>query len=787
MRRLLLSAFALCLLFLSASTFAEEWKMENGRLWSRDAQAITSSKDAAEKRDGRESLKIVHMGELDWALSEGKRIPVKPGDVFEISAWIKFGGKGSAALAAVTRRQGEDVVQWSYADKEVRGTMPWTLVKTVFIVPEGIETIEPRLMGDGPATLWVDDFTVARTGFRDIASPKDAKPIREENKFLKLDVQTAEGTFSVTDKRTGRVWSQQPTTKNFVVVPGPVDGKKTSFQLLNTETLVEYGVELSLDADKPELLVQLNGNGPMAGAVPFPAPFASKSGDRLIIPMNEGISYPVEEQDIEVRRLVAYGGHGICMAFWGQVEDATGAGMVAILETADDAAIEIIPNPDKLLQVNASWDPSMKEFRYPRLLRFAFFDKGGHVAVCKRYRQHAKETGLWVPFTEKVKKNPNIDKLLGAANIWCFGWDWIANRQDWTDMKIALVKEMQSLGMDRILWSGGGNAKELAELNTLPNVLTSRYDIYQDIMDPSRFGEVRYVHGDWTTDAWPQDINWAAADGTWRKGWEVETKDTTKPRIPCAVICDAKAVPYAQKRISKELETKPYTCRFIDTTVAAPWFECYHPDHPMTRSDSKKHKMELLKLIGDLGLVCGSETGHDASVPFCDYYEGMLSLGPYRVPESGRDMIRIWDEVPPQIEWFQVNPALRLPLWELVYHDCVVAQWYWGDYNNKLPKVWRKRDLFNALYGTPPMYMFTRKNWDENKEKFVESYKTAEPVSRATAYAEMVDHKILSTDRMVQQSIFSNGVTVTVNFGDQPFKLPDGSILNGLDWKMEKK
>jgi hypothetical protein len=39
---------------------------------------------------------------------------------------------------------------------------------------------------------------------------------------------------------------------------------------------------------------------------------------------------------------------------------------------------------------------------------------------------------------------------------------------------------------------------------------------------------------------------------------------------------------------------------------------------------------------------------------------------------------------------------------------------------------------------------------------------------------------------MVQQSVFSNGVTVTVNFGEKPFKLPDGSTLNGLDWKMKK-
>jgi hypothetical protein len=341
---------------------------------------------------------------------------------------------------------------------------------------------------------------------------------------------------------------------------------------------------------------------------------------------------------------------------------------------------------------------------------------------------------------------------------------------------------MQSLGMDRILWSGGGSSNQLAELRALPRVLVGRYDIYQDIMDPANFEKVGYKHGDWVTEAFPHDINWRAPGGDWRRGWQVRAKDGTM--IPCAVICDAKALPYARKRIGEELKVKPYTARFIDTTVAAPWFECYHPDHPLTRTQSRQHKMALLKLVCDFGLVCGSETGHEASVPFCDYYEGMLSVGPYRVPDAGRDMLKVWDDVPERLAKYQVGEAYRLPLWDLVYHDCVVAQWYWGDYNNKLPKVWRKRDLFNALYGTPPMYLFDMKQWEEKKAQFAASYKVAEPVSRATGYAEMVDHRVLTPDRAVQQSVFANGVTVTVNFGAAPYADAGGAVVAPLDLRV---
>jgi hypothetical protein len=160
----------------------------------------------------------------------------------------------------------------------------------------------------------------------------------------------------------------------------------------------------------------------------------------------------------------------------------------------------------------------------------------------------------------------------------------------------------------------------------------------------------------------------------------------------------------------------------------------------------------------------------------------MLSLGPYRVPEAGRNMIKAWDEVPERVAKFQLGHKYRLPLWELVYHDCVVAQWYWGDYNNKLPALWDKRDLFNILYGTPPMFMFNRQIWDNNKDRFAQSYKDVCPVARAVGYAEMTDHSFLTPDRDVQQTTFSNGTTITVNFGENPYRLPDGKEVEPMGY-----
>jgi len=393
-------------------------------------------------------------------------------------------------------------------------------------------------------------------------------------------------------------------------------------------------------------------------------------------------------------------------------------------------------------------------------------NQGGYVAMCKRYRRYVQGTGQFKTLAEKRRANPNVDRLIGAANVWC--WDASAPK---------MCRELRELGIERILWSNRARPEEINQLNAM-GVLSSRYDIYQDVMDPAHFPRLHGVHPDWTTEAWPNDLV-LRADGSKESGWSVQGR--AGEWYACGVLCDARAVAYARKRIPQELQTHAYACRFIDTTTAAAWRECYHPEHTMTRSDSRKYRMELLQYVSEsCGLVTGSETGHDAAVPHVHYFEGMLSLGPYRVPDSGRRMLDVVTEVPQRVEKFQTGHYYRLPLWELVYHDCVVAQWYWGDYNNKLPALWDRRDLWNALYGTPPMFMFNRKIWTTHRDRFVQSYRTATPVARATGYSEMLSHQWLTPDHAVQQTRFAGDVTVTVNFGTTPYTMPDGHTLPPL-------
>ena len=772
----------ICLLFLTgacaAATISRNVVTNGGfesglngwrTLWTRQSGAGSVGLDRQVFRSGNASARIEHTGTNDWSFEPELRVPVKTGDILELAAWVRVQGSGTVTLCVSTWDDRGQNVSWSYGERSLHGNKDWTRLRTRFVVPEGVAQIQPRLIGYGPTTVWVDDYSLVQLpGFNQISRRDLPQHLRLTNSVLSVDFDTSTATFSVHDQRTGRTWRQKATEANTIVTEARAHENQIDLRVMHVSSDLDLHATLQLDRTRPEFTFKLNGQGDLPASLRFPYPFLSEPGDRLIVPMNEGISYPVDDPSIEPFRLIAYGGHGICMAFWGVTDDRQG--YAAIIETPDDAAIAL-QRLDKRLVIAPEWDPQKGSFGYARQLRYVFFDRGGYVAIAKRYRQYAQQKGLLKTLKEKQRTNPSVDLLIGAVNVW-----------NWDCDPVEIAKEMQAEGIQRILWSRGGSPEALRTLNER-KVLTSRYDIYQDLMDPANFPSLRWVHPDWTTAGWPNDII-NRADGAWQHGWGVEGKKGEW--YDCGVLCDSRAIEYAGKRIPAELATHPYKCRFIDTTTASPWNECYNTNHPMTRTQSREWKMKLLDYVsGDMKLVTGCETGHDASVPFLHYFEGMLSLGPYRVPDAGRDMQRIWNEVPERVARFQLGQAYRLPLWELVYHDCVVAQWYWGDYNNKLPALWDKRDLFNLLYGTPPMFMFNRVLWDSHKERFVQSYQNTCPYVRAVGYSEMTDHRCLTPDRNVQQTSFVNGVTITVNFGGTPFIMPSGPTLKPGGFRVE--
>ncbi len=676
-------------------------------LWTRQAKTGTATVDETVRHGDVPSVRVEHTGPKDWSLVRRQEIAVEPGDILEISAWMKVQGQGAAHIGAATYDSKGKVHEWMLGQRSQRGTHDWRHLQSRMVVPAGISKIQPRVTGDGPAIVWIEGFSCRKTTTLAALRNKDLpETITIRNPALAVTFNTRDATVAVTDLRCKQTWTQKAISHDVVVRDAKADKTGMRMTLYHVPSGLDIQVNLRFDERLGEFSLKLSANGDLPAPLSWPAPFVTGKGTCLVVPLNEGISYPVDDASIEPMRLIGYGGHGLCMSFWGVTDGKTG--QMAILETPDNAAVRI-ERSDKTggnLYVQPEWDSQMGTFGPVRRMRYIFLDRGGYVAMCKQYRRYARKIGLLKTLAQKRDANRNIALLAGAVDVWC-----------WEKDPLLVVADMKQAGIDHILWSRRGKPEDIAAMNRA-GVLTSRYDIYQDVMNPAMFGKLQGIHPDWPEGAWPKDIILDEA-GNWLHGWEVETKDGTM--YPCGVMCDKQALKYAQKRIPADLAQHPYRCRFIDTATAAPWRECYSPDHPMTRSESRLWRMELLRYVSkDCKLVTGSETGHDAAVPYVDYFEGMMSLGPYRCHNAGRNMSKILDQAPPQVKKFQVGWKYRLPLWELVYHDCVVSYWYWGDYSNKIPSVWDDRDLFNALYGTPAMFMFDWQFWRAHRSRFVQ-------------------------------------------------------------------
>jgi len=441
-----------------------------------------------------------------------------------------------------------------------------------------------------------------------------------------------------------------------------------------------------------------------------------------------------------------------------------GFGWLMIIETSEDAHVHFRHHAvggRRLVAPQVIFVSSKRQFAYPRRVIHEFLPTGGYVAAAKAFRTYAKEKGLLVTLAEKLKKNPNLERLFGAPTIW-------------GDATLAFARQAKAAGVEKMLINGRSSPDQTAAINAL-GYLTSEYDNYTDILPPDKPGQIDSQHAPLPDSA---VLN---ADGTRMKAWLTFDK-----KLQYMKRCPALWKTTAEIVIPKVLREYPYLARFIDVTTAEGLYECFDPNHPLTKTQKRQCGVDLLSYVRSLNLVVGGEHGIWWAVPHLDYIEGMMSGSPWFYPWPAGHLIRpktkdqkftgpwgnqhaSWEDY----EKWGIGHRWRAPLWELVFHDCVVSTWYWGDTNDYLlqaaPEVTSKKDAFNILYGTiPMMWAIPEGAWHANREVFLRTYRNTCKLHEVVAGTEMLRHDFLTPDHAVQRTAFSDGTQVIVNFGATP-------------------
>lgn len=603
-----------------------------------------------------------------------------------------------------------------------------------------------------------------------------------ENRHFSLTLR-ADGGFDFTLKKAGVCYRQLPSEYRVSAVNTSNDC--IIFKLDREEGICNGTASLTENG----FTVTLSGSGKQSESLAWPPAWEMRRGDLGIYPVGTGLAVPVDDAEFPLDDGVRPVNGATPMLFYGFLRAGRG-----VFSAADDgvyAAWKLF-KVNQLRHAQTVWIDSKGMWQEDKSIRFFFANdlSGG----CRMYRRWREEQGRIVTLRDKSKVSNQVKYLAGLADVWLWD-DNNMNRLYGRPEEAAFTPriperfadEMLSLGMTRILWNSfeGESPDDCRRLKER-GFLVGKYDIYRDVLPKTEIDKVipYRVKRSINTPCWPGIVR-VNRDGSYAEAWQIHGLDG-KFHSQHAV-CELAALDLTRKNVPPEVEKVGYNSRLVDVQAGACLCECWSKEHPATRRDSLNAILEQHEFLCNMGLLTGVENGMELTLPCYHYSEGLMSIGEFRAYESGRRMTTVYNDgdTPEFFRKYMLNPAIRIPLWQLVYHDRSASYWYWGDSTNCCPAQMPLRDLFCALYGEGPLYSFAAGQWNTLKAEIAESYRRSTRVCAATRFEEMISFEVLTEDRLVQRTKFANGIVVTANFSDHPFESEKGVIIDSTTYLME--
>jgi Family of unknown function (DUF5696) len=451
------------------------------------------------------------------------------------------------------------------------------------------------------------------------------------------------------------------------------------------------------------------------------------------------------------------------MSWWGFLK--TGAGMMLIVETPDDAAYAFSHPAGGPTTIGPVWRAQLGRFGPLRSLRMAFLPKADHVALAKRYRRHVVESGLFVSLQEKIARTPLVQNLIGNAfarvhvlrNVAKGGprYDTETPENNYRLTTFAeharRLAEWKTLGLERLNvtlagWPSLGYDRQHPD-GLPPTEAGGGWAGMKAFFDAcAELGHTCWLH-DQYRDYYPDAPSY-------RPEFAVHEQDTVRRTdtfpgtrfsphnfkegyIPFLNYWDGGKQAYLNSRYMLGHIQKNYRLMsehglrpkgsYNDVFGYVPPDQDFNPEHPTTRTESMRYRAEVLNWTrANLGIV-GTEDGADWTVPYVDYAESRFN----RNPGSGNDATG--------------EGAIVAPLYDLVYHDAVVT-------------TGSPSDPRTLLFGHAPQI---GRNWSPDE---LPGVLRAAALHRRVGLLELTRHEFLDAARRRERTTFADGTTVTVDW-----------------------
>ncbi|MEI7781376.1 MAG: glycoside hydrolase [Planctomycetota bacterium] len=214
-----------------------------------------------------------------------------------------------------------------------------------------------------------------------------------------------------------------------------------------------------------------------------------------------------------------------------------------------------------------------------------------------------------------------------------------------------------------------------------------------------------------------------------------------------------------------------------------------------------------MSCIPKRGKLAASECGIDYLIPYIDWAEGATTLvrwaesvHPQQVLENTdinstpvakpkNPLVEI-SKLPPTSDaplTVSISTRFRIPFYSLCHHDEVVQTWRWEDGMNDPLAYWQLKNLWTVLSASAPMYRIYGDKVKKHAEEIRRTQQYVNKWVRQVAFDEMTNHRFVTPDRLVQETEFSSGRGVVVNFGTAAHTLADGQVVKPRDYVMFTK
>lgn len=357
---------------------------------------------------------------------------------------------------------------------------------------------------------------------------------------------------------------------------------------------------------------------------------------------------------------------------------------------------------------------------------------------------------------------------------------FVASRETWGDgLSPRMIQQLADDGLDRLWlgaadWSGLVKQPETVHAARKNGFLIGTYDSYHSIHPPG------------ATDTWPTaqfdaDLFRTGpiiqADGSKRHGFKGKG----------FILSPLAARPYVERRIIGLMRSFPANSWFMDCDGFGEFFDDYSDAHPATQQTDLQERMARIGWIRDTyGAAVGSEGcsagaaatlhfAHGVMTPVIGWGDADLTskqskyyLGSYYPPHEPA----VFFKTVPLKEKYRAlyfDARYRLPLFQVVFHDSVVATHHWSAPSFKFTEAAQTVELLELLYNVPPLYHLNRAEFQRRKDGIKAHFEFFSPLHRELSLLPLTDFQWLTEDRLVQRTVFGDRIDLLANFGDAEF------------------